>query len=59
MAEYSGVKSRASCPAPCRYFVRAPETSASPPVLESGATSEAMRQTFSGMSSRILSGVEA
>src|ERR1700744_4411252 len=43
---YNGVKSRTSCPAACRNFVRAEDTSARPPVLDSGAASDARRQTL-------------
>src|SRR6266404_7499683 len=37
--------SLASGPAACRYLVSAEETSARPPVFDSGAASDAMRQT--------------
>ena len=47
--EYSGVNSLTSCPVECRYLLNAEETSARPPVLDSGVTSEAMKQTLSGM----------
>jgi hypothetical protein len=45
MEEYSGVNSLTSCPAACRYLVSAAETSASPPVFDSGAVSDAIRHT--------------
>src|SRR6266850_1188165 len=43
--EYKGVNNLTSCPAACRYLVRAEDTSARPPVFDSGAASDAMRQT--------------
>src|ERR1700733_7825926 len=52
MAAYSGMKSRTSCPRPCRYLVSAAATSARPPVLANGATSEAMAQILT-ISTRI------
>ena len=43
--EYRGVNNLTSWPAPWRYLVRAADTSAKPPVFESGATSDARRHT--------------
>src|SRR3981081_1529276 len=43
--EYAGVNNLTSCPAACRYFVSAEDTSARPPVFDRGAASEAKTQT--------------
>ena len=48
MLEYSGMNTRTSWPRDCRYRGSAPATSARPPVLASGATSEAMKQIAKG-----------
>src|SRR5580698_10153487 len=51
---YAGVNRRTSWPAAHRVLVSAPATSARPPVLDSGATSEASMHTasrFSGLMS--------